>query len=189
LPPSNAAGAREHYASSLSLIPTSFPSSQPASPISTRRFNGPLSNRTLPEEAITALAAHLATDLEAGGHAAKAVMLTLTMEDGAPITMCHTLVEATANRALLTQALLRLSRQALLRSGIEAVTVAAADLSPTVATQRDLFAPAQGQADRLREVLGWLSARHARSMLRVTLSDPYARLPERRVRFDPLELP
>src|SRR5262249_52838222 len=135
------------------------------------------------------LATRLATDLEGGGHAAKAVMLILAMEDGAPITVYHTLVEATANRALLTQALLGLSRQALLHSGIEAVTVAAVDLSSTVATQRNLFAPVQGQADRLRDVLGRLSARHARSMLRVTLSHPYARLPERRVRFDPLELP
>ncbi|HEY3231374.1 MAG TPA: hypothetical protein VGJ87_19255 [Roseiflexaceae bacterium] len=155
----------------------------------TQRFNGPLSNRTLLEQAITALAAHLVTDLEAGGHAAKAVTLTFTMEDGMPITVCHTLVEATANRALLTQALLRLSRQAPLHSGIEAVTVAAADLSSTVATQRDLFSPAQGQADRLRDVLGRLSPRHARSVLRVTLSDPHARLPERRVRFEALELP
>jgi nucleotidyltransferase/DNA polymerase involved in DNA repair len=155
----------------------------------TRRFNGPLSNRTLLEQAIATLATRLATDLEAGGQAAKAVTLTLTMEDGAPITVCHTLVEATANGALLVQALLRLSWQAPLHSGIEAVTAAAVDLSPETATQRELFAPAQGQADRLRDVLGRLSARHARSVLRVTLSDPHARLPERRVRFDPLELP
>jgi nucleotidyltransferase/DNA polymerase involved in DNA repair len=155
----------------------------------TRRFNGPLSDRTFLEQAITILATRLATDLEAGGHAAKAVTLTLSVEDGEPITVCHTLVEATANGALLVQALLRLSRQAPLHNGIEAVTVAAADLSSTVATQRDLFSPAQGQADRLRDVLGRLSPRHARSVLRVTLSDPHARLPERRVRFDPLELP
>jgi nucleotidyltransferase/DNA polymerase involved in DNA repair len=167
-------------------IPLNMPTPQIAR---TQRFNGPLSNRTLLEQAIATLVAHLATDLGAGGHAAKALMLTLTMEDGAPIIVCHTLVEATANGALLTQALLRLSRQAPLHSGIEAVTVAAADLSPTVATQRDLFAPAQGQADRLREVLGRLSARHARSVLRVTLSDPLARLPERRVRINPLERP
>jgi len=154
-----------------------------------QRFNGPLSDQTLLEPSIAALAARLATDLETGGHAAKAVMLILAMEDGEPITMCHTLVEATANRALLAQALLRLSRQAPLDSGIEAVTVAAADLSPEIATQRNLFAPAQGQADRLRDVLGRLSARHARSVLCVTLSDPHARLPERRVRFDPLERP
>jgi nucleotidyltransferase/DNA polymerase involved in DNA repair len=155
----------------------------------TRCFNGPLSNRTLLDQAITALAARLATELEAGGWAAKALTLTLVMEDGVPITVCHSLLEATANSALLTQALLRLSRQAPLRSGIEAITAGAAYLSPTAAMQRDLFAPSQGQADRLRDVLGRLSARHAGSLLRVTLTDPHARLPERRVRFEVLVLP
>jgi DNA polymerase IV len=155
----------------------------------TRRFNGPVSNCTLLEQAVAALAARLAMDLEAGGLSAKAVTLTLNVEDGPPITACHALLESTAKAALLAQALLRLSRQALVASGIEVVTVAAVELSPVAATQRGMFAPAQGQADRLQDVLGRLSTRHAGSLLRARLVDREARLPERRVRLELVELP
>jgi nucleotidyltransferase/DNA polymerase involved in DNA repair len=152
-----------------------------------RRFAGPLADRTLLERAIMDLVTCLATDLQAGGWSAKGVVLTLTPDDGEPWTAHHALVEATADPAVLIQALVRLSRQAGLPAGVEAVTVTATDLAPAVARQRDLFALEHGQADRLREVLGRLGARHAGSLLRPNLADPHARLPERRVRLEVLE--
>jgi hypothetical protein len=63
----------------------------------------------------------------------------------------------------------------------------ATDLMPAVARQCNLFAPTQSQVDRLHEVLDRLGTRHAGSLLRPNLADPHARLPERRVRLDPLE--
>ena len=153
----------------------------------TRRFAGALLNRRLLEQAIATLAARLAADLEAGGWSARAVVLTLVLEDGAPLSLDRLLVEATADRTLLAQALLALSGAAALSSGVESVTVAATDLAPTVTAQLELFAPQAGQADRLRDVLGRLGARHAGSLLRAALVDPAARLPECRVRFEPLE--
>ncbi len=154
----------------------------------TRHFAGALLDRTLLEQAIVHLAARLGGALQAGGWSARRVDLTLALDDGAPWTAHHMLTAATMDAALLTQVLLALSRQAELACGVEAVTVTATDLAPLVATQLQLFPSDVGQAKRLRDVLGRLGPRQMASLLRATLSDPQARLPERRVRFDPLEL-
>ncbi|HJZ49451.1 MAG TPA: hypothetical protein VKE41_19875, partial [Roseiflexaceae bacterium] len=50
----------------------------------TARFAGSLSNRTLLEAAIARLAERLAVQLDAGGWAARAIRVTLHLEDGAP---------------------------------------------------------------------------------------------------------
>jgi hypothetical protein len=155
----------------------------------TRRFAGALVDRTVLEQTIVQLAARLVTALQAGGWSVRRVGLTLALEEGGPWTAHHMLTAATTDVALLTQALLALSRQAALACGVEAVTVTATDLAPMMAAQLELFVPDVGQPKQLRDVLGRLNPRHMGSLLRATLSDPHARLPERRVRFDPLEFP
>jgi DNA polymerase-4 len=154
-----------------------------------RRFAGALADRTLLERAAADLAVQLAQDLQAGGWSARTVALTLHVEDGAPWSARRALVEATTDAAQITQALLGLCRRADIACGVESMTVAAMELAPLTTAQLDLFAPETGAADRLQDVFGRLGARHTGSLLRAAISAPDARLPERRVRFDPLDDP
>jgi DNA polymerase IV len=151
------------------------------------RFAGALSDRMLLERAIARLGAQLAADLQASGWSTRSLTLTLVLEDGAPITSTQSLVEATTDAAVLTQALLALSRRASLTSGVEGVTVTATGLTPLVTAQLDLLPPERSTAEQLRNVLERLGSRHAGSLLRATLAQPQARLPERRIRLDPRE--
>jgi protein ImuB len=139
------------------------------------------------EQVITSLAIDLAHDLHGSGWAVRSLGLTLVLEDGAPRMEQRTLPVATADRATIIQALLALSRSAIITSGVEAVRVAGLDLVPLAAAQLDLFAPERGQRDRLDAVLSQLSTRQANGLLRAILANPQARLPERRVRLDLIE--
>jgi len=151
------------------------------------RFAGPLTNRTLLETAIERLAAPLTAQLATGGWAARAIALTLSLADGVPWTGERALRTPTADPRLLTQAFLALNRAAMLESGVEAVTLHITALVATVATQRDLFAPAAGRAEELDRALDRLRARYAGSFVRAQLNNLTAHLPEQRVRFDPWE--
>ncbi|MEP7188953.1 MAG: hypothetical protein ABI901_07190, partial [Roseiflexaceae bacterium] len=154
----------------------------------TARFAGPVCNRALLETAIDRLVERLAAQLAAGGWAARALTLTLNPEDGAPWTAQRTLSAPTADRAKLMEAFRALSRRAQLESGVEAITLCISALAPTVTTQLELFAPATGQTKQLDQALQRLHARYAGSFVRASLADSSAQLPERRVRFEPLEL-
>jgi len=57
-----------------------------------------------------------------------------------------------------------------------------------VTAQLELFAPIRGQTKQLNHALERLRARYASSFIHARLADASAQLPERRVRFDPLEL-
>jgi len=152
---------------------------------STRRFAGPLLDRGVLERVIGDLTARLAAQLLAEGWTTGAVALTLVVDDGAPLMLERRLAEPASDAATLTAALFALSRSAVLESGVTAIMVAASDLVPEVAEQRDLFAPAGGSSQRLRDVVGRLHGRFAGSLLRARLADPEALLPERRVRLEP----
>jgi hypothetical protein len=154
----------------------------------TARFAGPLSNRTLLETAIGRLVERLTRQLAAGGWAARSIALTLHLEDGAPWSAERTLSTPTADHARLLEALLALSRTAEIATGIEACTLGISQLMPTVAAQLELFAPESGQARQLESTLDRLSGRYAGSFLRAQVADATAQLPERRVRFEPLDL-
>jgi DNA polymerase-4 len=150
-----------------------------------RRFAGPLLDRGVLEQVIEALAARLAAQLLADGWAAGTVRLTLAVDDGAPVVLERRLAEPSSDGAMLTAALLALSRSAVLEAGVTAITVAACDLVPTVVEQLSLFVPAGGSSQRLRDVLARLNSRFAGSLLRARLVDPDAQLPERRVCLEP----
>jgi len=154
----------------------------------TARFAGPVSNRTLLDTAIGRLVDRLTVQLAAGGWAAQAITLTLHVEDGAPWTAQRTLSAATTDRAKLMEVFCALSRAAHLESGVEAITLCISELSPTVAAQLDLFAPTSGQAKQLDSALEHLHTRYGGSFVRARLADSTAQLPERRVRFEPLDL-
>ncbi len=70
----------------------------------TARFAGPISNRMLLDTAIDRLVERLATQLAAGGWAARSITVTLHLEDGAPWTAQRTLSAPTADRARLIEA-------------------------------------------------------------------------------------
>ena len=150
----------------------------------TQRFVGPLLNVLILERAIEQLATRLDTQLAKGGWAAGAVAVTLALDDGKPVVVERMLAEPTSDRARLAAALLGLARGAVLGSGVTSITAAASHLTPVVVEQLELFAPAGGQAARLRDVLSRLEGRFGGSLLRVRLADPEARLPERRVRLN-----
>jgi protein ImuB len=152
-----------------------------------RRFAAPLANRTLLDTAISRLTDRLVAHLAAGGWAAQAIVLTLTLEDGEPWIAQRTLSAPTADCTVLREAFLALSRTAILGSGVEALTIQISDLAPTAGMQLDLFAPAIGQAPQLNGALGRLRTRYASSFVRARLADPTAQLPEQRVCFEPWE--
>jgi DNA polymerase-4 len=153
----------------------------------TARFAGPVSNRALLETAIDRLVDRLANQLDAGGWAARAITLTLHIEDGPPWTAQRTLSAATTDRATLTEAFRALSRSAQLESEVEAISLCISALAPTVTAQLELFAPTTDQSKQRDHALERLHARYASSFVRARLTDSSAQLPERRVRFDPLE--
>ena len=150
-----------------------------------RRFAGPLLDRNVLERVIGDLATRLAAQLLDDGWAAGAVALTLAVDDGAPLISERRLAETTSSSVILAAALLALSRSAVLESGVVAVRATVSDLAPVVVEQLDLFAPAGGQSQRLRDVLDRLQGRFDGSLLRARLAEPDARLPERRVRLEP----
>jgi DNA polymerase-4 len=153
----------------------------------TARFAGPICNRGLLETAIDQLVDQLAAQLATGGWAARAIIVTLHVEDGAPWTAQRTLSAATADSATLIEAFRALSRSVQLESGVEAITLCISALAPTVTAQLELFAPASGQAKQLDHAFHRLHARYGSSFVRARLADSGAQLPERRVRFDLLE--
>jgi DNA polymerase IV len=154
----------------------------------TARFAGPISNRALLETAIERLVKRLTAQLTAGGWAAQAITVTLHVEDGAPWTTQRTLSAPTSDGAKLMESFRALSRSARLESGVEAITLCISDLAPTVTAQLELFAPAGGQTKQLEGALERLRARYASSFIHARLADTSAQLPERRVRFEPLEI-
>jgi DNA polymerase IV len=160
-----------------------------SAPIRTQRgrFAGPLADRGLLDRAIERLAARLATQLAQEGWAARTIVVTLPLEEGTPWIGQRTLSTPTTDQALLTQAFLALSRTASLDAGVEAITLQACDLVPTVVIQHELFAPTAGQADARDAMLARLHSRYASSFVRVQLDDLTAVLPEQRVRFDSWE--
>jgi DNA polymerase-4 len=151
----------------------------------TRRFAGPLLERGLLERTIIDLAERLTAQLIAEGWAAGRVVLTLPVDDGVPVLVEQVLAEPTSDRGRLAHLMLALSRRAVLESGVTAVTVTASDLTPVIVAQMELFAPAGGQAHQLGAVLDRLRGGFAGSLLRATLAEPAAQLPERRVRLEP----
>ncbi len=153
----------------------------------TARFAGPICNHPLLDTAIGRLVERLAAQLTADGWAARSITLTLHVEDGAPWTAQRTLSAPTADRAKLIEAFRALSRTAHLESGVEAITLCISALAPIVTAQLELFAPAGGQTKQLDHALERLHARYAGSFVRARLADSSAQLPERRVRFEPLE--
>jgi protein ImuB len=153
----------------------------------TRRFDGPVADRAVLELAIRRLAQHLTARLTCGGWAAQEVELTLCLEVGEDWTERRTLAQPTSDGALLGQALIALLAQADCTAGVEALTVEAANLRPTVAAQLELFASQQGQEKRLDDTLSRLATRYRASFVRAALTDPAAYLLEQRVRFEPVD--
>jgi DNA polymerase-4 len=153
----------------------------------TRRFDGAVTNRTVLEITIRRLAQHVTARLASGGWAAQDVRLTLRLEIGEPWTEHRTLAQPTSDGALLGQALVALLGRTDCTAGVEALTVEAANLRPTVAAQLELFASRQGQEKRLEDTLGRLAGRHRASFVRAALADPAAYLLEQRVRFEPMD--
>jgi DNA polymerase-4 len=153
----------------------------------TRRFDGPLADHTVLELAIRRLAQHLAVRLARGGWAAQEIALTLQFEGGMPSTERRTLSQPTSDGALLGQSLIALLAQAECVAGVEALSVEAASLCPTVAAQLELFASQQGQEKRLDDTLSRLAARYRDCFVRAALTDPAAYLLEQRVRFEPVD--
>jgi hypothetical protein len=131
------------------------------------------------------LTERLAAQLIAEGWAAGRVVLTLTVDDGMPVLVEQMLAEPTSDRGRLAHLMLTLSRRAVLQSGVTALTVHACYLTPVVVTQLELFASTGGQAQQFGAVLDRLRGRFAGSLLRATLAEPAAQLPERRVRLEP----
>jgi len=72
-------------------------------------------------------------------------------------------------------------------ANVEALTVEAANLRPTVATQLELFASQQGQEKRLDDTLSRMARRYRACFVRAHLAAPAAYLLEQRVRFVPLD--
>jgi nucleotidyltransferase/DNA polymerase involved in DNA repair len=154
----------------------------------TRRFAGPVADRTVLELAVRPLALQLAARLSRGGWAARHVALKLHVEFGEPWLARRTLTQPTSDAALLGQALLALLARADCTVGVEALSVEVAGLRPTVVAQLELFASQQGQHKQLDGTLKRLTARHHRSFVRASLAHPDAYLPEQRVRFELLDM-
>jgi DNA polymerase IV len=153
----------------------------------TRRFDGPVADRTVLELAARGLGQHLTTRLANGGWAAQELGLTLRFESGEPWIERRTLPQPTTDPVLLAQALIALLARADCTAGIEAFTVEAAKLRPTVAAQLELFASQQGQEKRLDDTLSRLHGRYRACFVRAHLADPAAYLLEQRVRFEPVD--
>jgi hypothetical protein len=128
----------------------------------------------------------LAAALISGGWAARDVVLTLSLADDLPWSDRRILTEPMSDQQVLGQILSALLAQATLTSGVEAITLQVTDLNPTVTRQLELFAPEQGQADRLRDTLQRLSTRYMGCFVRATVAEPEAYLTEQRVQFDVL---
>jgi DNA polymerase IV len=152
----------------------------------TRRFDGAVTSRTVLEITIRRLVQHLTARLTSGGWAAQEVGLALCLEVGEDWTERRTLAQPTSDVALLGQSLIALLAQADCAAGVEALTVEAASLRPTVTAQLELFASQQAQEKRLDDTLERLAARHRASFVRAALADPAAYLLEQRVRFEPM---
>jgi len=153
-----------------------------------RRFAGPLAHRHLLEQALRELATDLVTQLLAGGWAAQDLILTVVFESGDPWIERRMLVQPTVDQLALAQALVALLGQARGDGGVEQLRVAITQLRPTAATQLDLFAPVQGQANRHDDIVQRLSTRYAGCFVQAAVTDR-AYLPEQRVRFDPVAAP
>jgi nucleotidyltransferase/DNA polymerase involved in DNA repair len=152
-----------------------------------RRFDGAVTNRAALELTIRRLSQHLAVRLTSGGWAAQEIGLTLCLEVGEDWTERRTLRDPTSDAALLSQALLALLARAKCVEGVEAVSVEAANLRPTVAAQLELFASQQGQERQLDDTLHRLSARFGACFVRAKVADPAAFLLEQRVSFESVE--
>lgn len=152
-----------------------------------RRFDGPVVDRRILEQAMRALGATVASALEQGGWAARDLVLTLVPPDDVAWTQRRVLRQATSDPAILTQTLLALLGGMVCTSGIEQLSVQVTSVQPTVATQAELFASHGGQTDRLRAVIGRLAVRYTGAFVQAQIPSPHAAIPEQRIAFVPRE--
>jgi protein ImuB len=166
--------------------------SRPPRPLesSVHQFDEPIVDRIALEALLAAMAAELAARLRDKGLASRQVQLTLSLEDRTTRQTQLVVRQPTANAERLAQIFKELLSHSPTRSGVVAVEVALADVTPALGRQLDLFTQGVEQDRRLREALKDLAARHGRERFyQPSLPHPEARLPERRFRLNDIDLP
>jgi nucleotidyltransferase/DNA polymerase involved in DNA repair len=149
-----------------------------------RRFAGAVVDGRVVAMALDQLAAELAARLDAGGWAVRALTLVVTLADDAPQAGRRMFQAPTSDVRQLRAALGAMVRTLSLTSGVDALSVAATELTPRVIQQAELFAPAASRHCDLDGALAQLAARFPGQLLRAALADADAACPERRVRLD-----
>jgi len=124
------------------------------------------------------------------GQAVRQVELTLLQDDGQRRESALTLRSPSGNGAHLRQTVRELAQSLGVSGGVVEVELTLADLAPVVPRQLSLFEREPVSQDHLRAVLRSLVARHHEgAFFWMRLTDPDARLPERRFRLDPADEP
>jgi nucleotidyltransferase/DNA polymerase involved in DNA repair len=130
---------------------------QPRSIALIQHFDGVVSDRRMLWLAIQQLATRLAARLQRRGNASQAVQLRLELEDMLPWSDSIMLDTPTAQFDSIRHVLGQLLNRASITTGVEAIGIGCAHLTPVVAVQHDLFGqgivPGQGRRDVIRALI------------------------------------
>ncbi len=149
----------------------------------TCQFDGPVEDWNLLAVFSRTMAEELATRLQRSGRAGRLLQLTLHLENGMAWEGQRRLSQPTSRPERLAHALTTLIHRSRVTSGVTALTVGLAELSPIRPQQLDLFAyPNQAaQEQRLHDLLPHLVARYGSGYFyQAAVTHRQAGLPERR---------
>lgn len=123
--------------------------------------------------------------VQADGRAVRQVELALVQDDGRRLEGTLALRGSSGNGTHLRQTVHELAGSLDVTSGVVEVELVLSDLAPVVPRQLSLFEREPVSQEQLRAILRSLVARHGEaSFYWMRLTDPDARLPERRFRLD-----
>ena len=147
-----------------------------------RRFDSPVESRLIVENVIGELVGVLSDRLREEGLAAHEISLSLLLENSLTLEQAVVLRQPGSSTPHLTRTCIDLLGTMQVPRGIIEMTVSLGNIKPVAARQLSLFERDPVSQERLRAVLTDLVARYGdESFYWVTLIDPDARLPERRV--------
>jgi nucleotidyltransferase/DNA polymerase involved in DNA repair len=155
----------------------------------TRSFDDPLVDRLMIEAALARVAQRMARELAQENVAAGQLLLALGTADRATQTAELALRQPLTGAQLLAKAAGSLLNQVQLRAGVVEATLTAGHLQPLQPPQLDLFAHGGDQVERLSATLAAMTGRYqGAQILAATVTQPSARLPERRFSLRPYDL-
>jgi nucleotidyltransferase/DNA polymerase involved in DNA repair len=153
----------------------------------TRHFEEAIIDRLLLQANGRAIAAELASRLQAIGQVGRRLRLCLNLEDGGEWVKELHLPQPTGAAERLAEITNSLLDRVQVRCGIAAMTVTMTDLSASYGYQLDLFVHQTGQEHYLRDLLPNLLARFSPgSFFQPTMINPLAYLPEQRFQLQSL---